>query len=418
VIDPQSGLDAERDVLIEDGCVARVEQGITGSAERVIEAKDKWVLPGLVDLHATLCEPGLEYKEDIASGSKAAAAGGFTRILCTADTRPLNDCRSVTDQIVSRARAAASTHVHPIGALTRGFEGKLLCEYADMKAGGVVALGDEARTLMDAGLMRRALEYAATFDLPVFAHCEDRNLAGGGAMHEGAASTRCGITAQPSQAESMIVARDLELVALTGARYHVQHVSTAASVDHIRRARERGLSTVTCEVAAHHLVLTDEACEDYDTNTKVRPPLRSADDVEALKEALAEGVIDAIVSDHCPQTELEKDLEYGLASFGVSSFETTLSLVLGLVDQGVLKLSRMVELLCSGPARIAGLSAGTLALGAAADVAIVDPEARWVPSRENWVSRSPNSPFFGRELKGACIATIVGGEVAYERVSA
>lgn len=416
VIDPANGIDRTADVLVEEGRISRVESGISG-AQQVIDATDKLVLPGLVDLHARFGEPGLEYKEDLASGSAAAVAGGFTTVCVSPATEPINDRRSVTEHIVNGAAARACCRILPIGALTLGLEGARLCELADMKEAGIVAAGDDCRTVTDAGLMRRGLEYAATFDLCVLAHCEDRSLAGGGQMHEGTVSTRCGIPAQPAQAEAAVVARDLELVELTGARYHLQHVSTAQSVEHLRRAKKRGLP-VSCEVSALHLRLTDEACRRYDSRTKLRPPLRSGDPVEALRQAVADGTIDAIVSDHLPQSSLEKELEYGLASFGASTLETTLPLVLALWREDLISLERAVALLSSRPAALLGLEAGALSVGAAADVVVVDPELRWVVEGAALRSKSPYTPLEGQELRGAVLTTLVGGRVVYERPAA
>ncbi|PID38121.1 MAG: dihydroorotase [Proteobacteria bacterium] len=415
VIDPANGVDRMADVLVEEGRVSRVDSGIPG-AQQVIDANDKLVLPGLCDLHARFGEPGLEYKEDLASGSAAAVAGGFTTVCVSPATEPINDRRSVTEHIVNGAAARALCRVLPVGALTVGFEGTTLCELADMKEAGIVAVGDDCRTIADAGLMRRALEYASTFDLCVLAHCEDRALAAGGQMHEGTVSTRCGIPAQPAQAESAIVARDLELVELTGARYHLQHISTAQSVEYMRRAKRRGLP-VSCEVSALHLRLHDEACKRYDSRTKLRPPLRSAEHVEALEQGLADGTIDAIVSDHLPQTSLEKELEYGLSAFGASSLETTLPLVLDLWRADLISLDRAVACLSANPAALLGLEAGSLSVGAAADLIVVDPELRWVVEGAALHSRSPYTPLEGEKLRGAVVTTLVGGRVVYERAA-
>jgi dihydroorotase len=401
--------------LIEEGRVSRLDSGITG-AQRVIDATDKLVLPGLVDLHVRFGEPGLEYKEDLATGSAAAVAGGFTTVCLSPVTKPINDRRSVTEHIVKGAKERARCRVMPVGALTDGLEGTKLCELADMREAGIVAVGDDCRTITDAALMRRALEYAATFDLCVLAHCEDPALAAGGQMHEGTVSTRCGIPAQPAQAEAAIVARDLELVELTGARYHLQHISTAQSVEYVRRAKKRGLP-VSCEVSALHLHLTDEACKRYDSRSKLRPPLRSGEHVEALLQGVADGTIDIIVSDHLPQTSLEKELEYGYSAFGASTLETTLPLVLDLWRRDLISLERAVALLTAKPAAVLGLDGGSLGVGAAADVVIVDPEQRWVVEGSALRSKSSYTPLEGRELRGAVLATLVCGEVVHERAA-
>lgn len=412
VMDPANGVDRRADLLIEDGRISRVEPGIA-SADRVIEAKDLLVIPGLVDLHTHLREPGQEYKEDIASGTAAAAAGGFTSVCCMPNTVPVNDTRAVTELIALRARQVGAIRVHPVGAISRGLEGKALCEYADMKEAGIVAVSDDGRGVMDAGLMRRALEYATTFGLPVIQHCEDRSLSAGASMNEGEASTRAGLSAQPPQAESVMVARDLELAELTGARYHVAHVSTAASLQHLRQAKARGLK-VTCEVTPHHFTLNDEACLTYDTMTKVNPPLRSEADRRALLESLADGTIDAIATDHAPHSVMEKEVEYGLAAFGISGLETALALSLALWRENVLPLERLVALMTCNPARIVGLAAGTLSPGAVADVTVVDLGKEWTVNPESFRSKGHNTPFAGRTVRGAVRCTISRGQVVFE----
>jgi dihydroorotase len=413
VLDPANDVDREADILIEEGRIARVEPGI-GSAERVIDARNRIVAPGLVDIHVHLRDPGQEHKEDIASGTRAAAAGGFTAVCCMPNTVPVNDNRSVTEYIVQRARELGVVRVYPVGAMTVGLEGKRLTEVADMKQAGIVAVSDDGRCLMDAGLMRRSLEYAATFGLPVAQHCEDHNLSCGGAMHEGLCSTRSGISAQPAQAESVIVARDIELCELTGARYHAQHLSTRASMRLIREAKARGLP-VSCEVTPHHFSLTDEACLGYDSRTKVNPPLRSREHVEALREAIADGTVDAIATDHAPHALVDKDLEFGAAAFGISGLETALPLSLELWRSGLVSLSRVIGLLSVGPARLLNLPGGTLACGAPADVTVIDPDMAWTVRAEMLESKGKNTPFIGRELRGAAMATLVGGRVVFER---
>jgi len=414
VIDPASGVDAVADVLLEQGRVARVGPGLEPAGARVIEAQGCWVLPGLVDLHVHLREPGQEHKEDIASGTRAAVAGGFTSVCCMPNTKPVNDTRAVTELIVRRAREVGLARVYPVGAISRGLQGEALCEYAELKDAGIVAVSDDGRCVMDCGLMRRALEYAATFDLPVLQHCEDQQLACGGAMHEGRVSTRTGLTAQPAQAESIIVARDIELAELTGARYHAQHLSTAGALRHVREAKARGLA-VSCEVAPHHFALSDEACAGYDSNAKVNPPLRSAEHVRAVREALADGTVDAIATDHAPHAVVDKEVEFGRAAYGISGLETCLPLALELWRDGVVPLSRLVALLTYLPARLLGLPAGTLTLGAAADVTVVDPELCWTVDPARFVSRGHNTPFAGRAMRGAARYTIVGGEVVFAR---
>jgi dihydroorotase len=418
VIDPASGLDAVADVVVLDGKIATVganaSRGLTVSpSARMIDATGLVIAPGFVDLHVHLREPGHEYKEDIASGARAAAAGGFTTVCCMPNTQPPNDCRAVTDLIVRRAREAAVVRVLPVGAISQGLAGEALAEMGEMKDAGIVAVSDDGKPVMNGELMRRALEYARTFGLPVVQHCEDRNLAGSGVMNEGDAATRAGLRGQPSAAESVMVLRDLELVALTGARYHVAHVSTAASVQAVRDAKKRGLP-VTCEVTPHHLTLTDAACGDYDTSTKCAPPLRSRADVEALRAGLADGTIDCIASDHAPHAAQEKDLEFELAAFGMIGLETALSLGLRLVAEGVLSLATLVERMTIGAARTFGLPAGTLRVGAAADVVAFDAAATWKVDRARLLSKSRNTPFHGWEMSGQVRYTVVGGRVVHE----
>jgi dihydroorotase len=413
VIDPASGRDGVADVLVEGGKVVAVESGARSDGARVIDAKGMIVAPGFVDLHVHLREPGQEYKEDIASGAAAAAAGGFTSVCCMPNTVPVNDCRSVTDLIVRRAREAASVKVYPVGAISVGLKGESLAEIGEMKDAGIVAVSDDGKPVMNAELMRRALEYARTFGLPVVQHCEDLNLAAGGVMNEGPAATRAGLRGQPSSAESVMVARDLELLDLAGGRYHVAHVSTAASVRMIREAKRRGLP-VTAEVTPHHLTLTDEACAHYDTSTKCAPPLRGASDLAALREALADGTIDCIATDHAPHGLQEKEVEFDHAAFGMIGLETALALGLKLVAEKVLTLPQLIERLTVGAARCFGLPAGTLARGAAADVVVFDPSIGWEVAPGAFKSKSRNSPFGGWKLDGRVLYTIVDGNLVHE----
>jgi dihydroorotase len=419
VIDPANELDKVTDVLIEDGVVKAVESGARSADPsidtRVIECRGKVVTPGFIDLHVHLREPGHEYKEDIASGARAAAAGGFTTICCMPNTTPPNDSRAVTDLIVRRAREAAVVRVHPIGAISKGLKGESLAEMGEMKDAGIVAVSDDGMPVMNADLMRRALEYARTFGLTVVQHAEDKQLAQGGVMNEGPASTRAGLRGQPPAAESVMVARDLELVQWTGARYHVAHISTAASVRAVREAKRRGLP-VTAEVTPHHLTLTDVACCSYDTATKCAPPLRGEADREALREALADGTIDCIATDHAPHAAQEKDVEFDQAAFGMVGLETALGLGLKLVADKVLTLPTLIRRLTVGASQVFGLPGGTLKRGAPADVTIFDLEAPFVVDPERFRSKSRNSPFRGWELRGLVTHTIVGGAVVHEEV--
>jgi dihydroorotase len=418
VIDPGQKLDAVMDVRVEGGLVAEVGRGLAGGrGSREIDARDRVIVPGFVDLHVHLREPGQEYKEDIATGSAAAASGGFTTVCCMPNTVPPNDCRTVTELIVRRSREVGLCRVHPVGAISVKLEGKALAEYGEMKEAGVVALSDDGRPVMNAGLMRRALEYARTFDLPVVQHAEDLHLAEGGVMNEGEVATRLGLRGQPPQAESVMVGRDLELVEWTGARYHVAHASTARTVELVRQAKRRGLP-VSCEVTPHHLHLTDEAvaaAPGYDTRAKVNPPLRAAGDVEALREALADGTIDCIATDHAPHSAVEKDVEFDHAAFGMIGLETALPLVLDLVRARIIDLPRAISLLTWQPARVFGLAAGSLAPGAPADLALLDLDLAWTVDEAAIRSRSRNTPFLGRALRGGALVTLLGGIPTFDR---
>ena len=402
-------VDAALDVRVVDGRIAEIGRGL--SAKHVIAVAGLWVLPGLVDLSAQLGEPGLEYREDLATGTQAAAAGGFTSVCALPSTQPPNDQRSITEVIVRRAREVGHVKVHPIGAITHGRQGAQLADIADLKAGGVVALSDDGRAIADAGVMRRALEYARTFGLPVIADAVDSAIAEGGAMHEGEVATRLGLRSQPGCAESALVARDLELVEWTGARYHVGRASTSRTVELIADARRRGLP-VTAAVTAAHLTWLDADCATYDPAFKVMPPLRAAADRDALLVALESGTIDAIVSDHRPLSRSEKELEFEAALPGMSSLETTLSLVLALVKAGRLSLQRAVAVLTSGPAAAFGLASGHLHVGGAADLAVVDPSRTFTV--DAMASRSRNTPLLGQGLTGRCVLTIVNGASVYD----
>ncbi len=415
VIDPRRGFDAEADVLLADGVVARIGPGLAEGAGRdvqVVDARGRWVVPGLIDLHAHLREPGQEYKEDVATGTRAAASGGFTAVCAMPNTTPPNDNRAVTELIIDRARKVGAVRVYPIGAITKGLAGESLAEMGELKEAGCVGFSDDGKPVMNAELMRRAMEYARTFEMPIIQHCEDLSLSAGGAMNEGPVATRAGIRAQPTSAESAMVARDLELCALTGARYHVAHVSSADSIRLIAAAKKRGLP-VSCEVTPHHLTLTDEACAQYDTNAKCNPPLRGASDVEALRAALADGTIDAVATDHAPHSPVEKEVEFEQAAFGMIGLETAVPLVLELVRAGQMSAAAFVTRLSAAPAALFGLPGGTLADGAPADVTVIDPEAVWTVEPAQLRSRSHNTPFAGRVLRGRAVMTIVRGAIVY-----
>jgi dihydroorotase len=397
---------------VVDGGIAETGRGLAGG--RTLDVGGLLVVPGLVDLHVHFREPGQEYKEDIASGSAVAAASGFTTVCCMPNTNPVNDSRAVTDLIVRRAREVGLCRVRPVGAISRGLAGVALAEFGEMKEAGIVAVSDDGRPIMNAGLMRRALEYARTFDLPVVQHAEDLDLAEGGVMNEGEVSTRLGLRGQPPQAESIMVARDLELVEWTGARYHVAHVSTARSVALVREAKRRGLP-VTCEVTPHHFTLTDEAVAGYDTATKVAPPLRAEADRAAILEGLADGTIDCVATDHAPHSAVEKDVDFDHAACGMTGLETAVPLGLELVRAGVIDLPRLVACFTSRAARVFGLDAGALVVGSTADVCLIDPDLAWTVDRAEGRSRSRNTPFHGRQVRGAAVLTLLGGRPTFDR---
>jgi dihydroorotase len=415
LIDPRQGVDDELDVIIQEGRVARIGKGLaTPTGALVCDGRGKIVSPGFVDLHAHLREPGEEGKETIESGSRSAASGGFTTVCAMPNTQPPNDCRAITMLILTRAREVSGVHVYPIGAVSRGLLGAELADIGELKEAGVVALSDDGKCVMNARLMRRALEYGRTFDLPIVQHAEDHHLSDGGAMNEGPSATRAGIPAQPAEAEEIIVARDLILVEMTGARYHVAHASTARTVAMVREAKARGLP-VTCEVTPHHLALTDEACATYDTSTKMYPPLRTRADTVALAQGLADGTIDAIATDHAPHSANAKHLEFDCAAFGVIGLETALPIALSLVSSGVLSLPTAIERLTWGPARSFKLHAGTMPEGSVADVVVIDPDLEWIVTAEDTASRSKNTPFLGQKMRGRAVLTIAGGRALCDR---
>ena len=419
VIDPARNVDERADLLVRDGRIEAIGPGIDAGSNgdiREIDVRDRWVVPGLIDLHTHLREPGQEYKEDIATGTAAAAAGGFTAVCAMPNTVPPNDNRSVTELIVRRAREVGAARVYPIGAITRGLQGETLAEMGELKEAGCVAVSDDGRPVSNGDLMRRALEYARGLGLTVIQHCEDLQLSDGGSMNEGAVSARTGIKAQPAAAETSMVARDLELVRLTGARYHVAHLSAAESVRLVRDAKRRGLP-VTCEVTPHHLTLTDQACAEYDTFTKCNPPLRTMADIEALCEGLADGTVDAIATDHAPHSSVEKELEFENAAFGMLGLETALPLCLDLVHRQLLSPMALIALLTSRPARVLGLPGGSLAARAPADITVIDPNHAWSCDPSRFHSKSRNSPFAGRVFRGRAVLTIVGGRIVHQEDS-
>jgi dihydroorotase len=417
-VDPARGLDATVDVVVERGRILRLgpEAGADAArAERavVVDARGRWLVPAFVDLHAHLREPGQEYKEDIASGLSAAAAGGYAHVCAMPNTQPVNDTRAVTEMMLHRAAEHGGPTLHPIGAITKRQEGKELTEMAELRAAGAVAVSDDGVCVMSSAVMRRALEYAKNFDMPVIQHAEDHQLTAGADIHEGAISARLGLRGWPRVAEDVIVARDLLLAEYVGSRYHVAHVSTRGSARLVREAKGRHID-VTCEVTPHHLLLTDAALLGYDTACKVNPPLREAEDVAALVEALADGTIDAIATDHAPHTPLEKDCELSQAKPGLMGLELCFGLLLGLVGTSGLTLERLIDALSTRPARIVGIDAPSLREGALAEFTLIDPQARWKPENVRLRSKSRNTPFMSRELMGKVLLTLARGVVVHD----
>jgi dihydroorotase len=417
VVDPSCGRDEIADIVLENGRVLAVGPG-AGARYRperdgqVIDCTNRWIFPGFVDMHTHLREPGFEYKEDIRSGSVAAAAGGFTTICAMPNTNPVNDNRAITEMMVARAKEVNIVRVHPIGAVTRKLAGVELTEVADLREGGCVAISDDGRCVLHSGVMRRALEYARTFDVPLVQHAEDHHLTEGAQMHEGVVSTRLGLKGWPRVAEDHIVARDLMLSEMTGARYHVAHLSTMGAAALVREAKSRQIRA-TAEVTPHHLLLTHEGVMGYNTACKVNPPLREQRDCDALIAALADGTIDCIATDHAPHAPSEKECEYSEAPNGMIGLETAFPLLLALVHEGKLSLNRLIAALTIGPAKIIGQPVGTLREGALADLTVVDPDAHWTVER--FQSKSRNSPFVGQKLRGRVECTVMGGAIVWQR---
>ena len=421
VVDPSQGLDATMDVLVENGKISKIGKDLPDSgakasrkapALQVIDARNLLVLPGLVDMHTHLREPGYEYKETIETGSEAALAGGFTSIACMPNTDPINDNRSVTEFIIRQAVKCGLVNVYPVAAISKGSEGKGLTEFGDLVEAGAVAFSDDGRPVMTGGLMRRALEYAGSFGVPIISHCEDATLSAGGLMNEGLTSTELGLPGIPSISEEVMVARDILIASYTEAALHIAHVSTAGSVDLIRDAKRRGVR-VTAETAPHYFCLSEEALTEFDTRLKMNPPLRSTADIAAIKKGLRDGTLDAIATDHAPQSSIEKEVEFEYAANGIIGLETSLGLSLRLVDEGILTLTQLVEKMSLNPAKILRLNKGTLKPGADADITIVDPEKAWTVDVKKFRSKSRNSPFGGWQLKGKVTHTIVAGVVKF-----
>ena len=417
VIDP-GHIDAVCDILVEKGRIQAVQPAGTlapaGDQCRTIDADGLWVTPGLLDLHVHFREPGQEYKEDIFSGSRAAAHGGFTAVCTMPNTLPVNDDPAVTAQILEKAAQADLIKVYPVAAVSRGSRGEQLCEFGELKAAGAVGVSDDGLPVMNSQLMRRALEYASNFGLLVISHAEDLQLAEGGVMNEGARSTRMGLGGIPNACESVMVMRDIALSALTGVPVHIAHVSTRESVTAIRRAKSDGVA-VTAETAPHYFTLTDEAVEGYDTHAKMNPPLRSAADREAIRQGLADGTLDAIATDHAPHSVMEKEVEFDRAANGIIGLETALPLGLKLVSDNLLSASDLIDRMAVAPSRILGLTTG-VRVGLEADLTLIDPLKEWIVTNENIKSKSKNTPFENWTLRGQAVMTLVGGRIRLDRL--
>ena len=413
LIDPAHHQDGPADLLIEDGKVVQIAQKISGQGE-VIDATHCWVVPGLVDLHTHLREPGYEHKETIKTGTESAAAGGFTSVCCMPNTNPVNDNEAVTRYILEKAAQEGRVTVYPIGAVSKGSLGKELAEIGELVEKGCRAISDDGQPIRSSELMRCALEYSKMFEIPVINHCEDPELCGKGTMNEGLVSVELGLKGVPAIGEEVMVARDLLLAQHTGGRLHVPHVSSRESVRLIRDAKRQGVF-VTAEACPHHFMLTDEAVRGYNTFAKVNPPLRTPEDIQAIRQGLQDGTIDAIATDHAPHTEDEKRCEFDGAPFGMVGLETALPLTLALVEHGILSLDQAIEKLTIAPARIMRLDKGHLGTGADADITVIDPQARWVVEPERFYSKSKNTPFGGWKMTGRVTITIVGGRIVFKQ---
>ena len=414
VVDPSQGLDGPFDLLVEDGKVVRLDRNLAGDGAETLDVSGMVVCPGFLDMHVHLREPGQEWKETVATGTRAAAAGGFTGVACMPNTIPVNDSRSVTELILTQAETFGSVPVYPIGCVTKEQAGKELAEMRDMHEAGACAFSDDGKPVHSSLVMRRALEYSKIFDVPIIDHCEDPVLVDGGVMNEGETSTRLGLRGWPWVAEDVMVQRDILLAEYTGGTVHIAHLSTAGSAEFVRRAKERDLH-VTCEVTPHHIALHDADVETYDTNKKMNPPLRDRRDCEALIEALRDGTVDAIATDHAPHLSDEKCVEFSLAPFGVIGLETALPVCLDrLVHRELIGLSRLVELFTSGPARVLRLDKGTLRPGADADITVLDLDRQTTIESAEFRSKSRNTPFENWTLRGTAILTIVGGRIVHD----
>jgi dihydroorotase len=422
VVDPSQLIDEKTDILVENGRIVRMARNIfktktqaeddAPSTLRVLDLRGKIVVPGLIDMHTHLREPGFEYRETIQTGCEAAVAGGFTALACMPNTNPVNDNHSVTESIIRKARGCNLCRVYPVAAISLRSEGAVLTEFWDLKDAGAVAFSDDGKPVVNAALMRRALEYAASLDMPVISHCEDPHLALGGVMNEGFVATELGLPGSPSVAEEVMAARDILIAEFTGTGVHIAHVSTAGSIRLIREAKARGIR-VTAETAPHYFTLTDEAVREFDVNAKVNPPLRGAEDVMAVREGLRDGTIDVIASDHAPHAATDKEVEFADAAFGMVGLETSLGLSLKLVADDILTLDQLIMKMSMAPARILRIPGGTLKTGSMADMTVIDPDAAWMADRTRFRSKGRNTPFHGWDMKGKAFMTIVGGEIKH-----
>ncbi len=418
LIDPAAKIDGLYNVYVMGGRIASVKKAESDTSEagpgvEVVDATGLTVVPGFIDAHAHLREPGFEYKEDIRTGTRAASAGGYTAVMCMANTRPVNDNESVARYILKKAEGAAA-RVYPVGAVSIGLKGERLTEMAELKAAGCVAVSDDGMPVVNGALMRRALEYSKITGMPVISHAEEPGLVGSGVMNEGAVATRLGLRGVPNAAEDAMVARDIRLAELAGGRLHIAHVSTRGAVEIIRDAKARGLN-VTAEATPHHLALTDEAVMGYDTSAKMNPPLRSREDVEALREGLRDGTIDCIATDHAPHSSIEKDIEFDKAANGIIGLETAFSVIYGLVEEEAISLHQALYAMSANPARAFSLEGGKLTVGSPADIAILDLCAKWKVEPSKLRSKSRNTPWAGKELKGVVVKTILAGNVVFSR---
>lgn len=415
VIDPSQKLDEVCDLLVENGMVKEIGKGLAVPAgTEVVDADGKYVVPGLIDMHVHLRDPGLEYKEDIISGTKAAVAGGFTSVCCMPNTKPTIDNKAIASYIINKAKSDGSCNVFPVGSITYGLSGDRMSEMGELKEAGCVAVSDDGRPVVNSELMMRSLQYAQGIGIMVITHAEELSLVGQGTMNEGFTSTELGLKGIPRVAEDIATARDVMLAEYTGAPIHIAHVSTKGSVRIISEAKARGVK-VTCETAPHYFSLTDDAVRGYNTNAKMNPPLREADDVSAIKDGLKDGTIDCIATDHAPHHIDEKDVEFNEAMNGIIGLETSLPLSLKLVEEGIVTLNQLIEKMSTKPSNILGLNRGTLKVGSVADITVIDPVVEWTVEKEKLASKSKNSPFLGWQMKGAASATIVGGNVVHKR---